>query len=356
MPKQKLTNEIVDFRLKNRNIIRLDDYINARTKIRFQCTIDGYIWNAKSDSIFQGNGCPECAGLAKLNNKIIDDRLIKRNILRKGEYINNKTIIPFQCLIDDYIWDASPDYILNGNGRCPKCSGNIPVTNDSLDVKLEGRNIKRLGDVNGLTTKISFQCLIDNHIWDTLPSIILAGHGCLVCSGKKPISNELIDLRLEGRNIRRLDDVINDITKIQFQCTTKTCNHIWFTTPNKITSGAGCPMCKKKNEKRILEYLIEKYEHENIEPQFYIFANDRKYYIDFEINGILIEYHGKQHYEPVRFGGRSEEKTKEAFIKQVKRDYEVREYCREHNIRLIEIPYWLSHKEQYKLLEELFII
>ena len=112
----------------------------------------------------------------------------------------------------------------------------------------------------------------------------------------------------------------------------------------------GCPQCKNKNEKRILKYLQQFY---IVKPQFKYHANNRKYYIDFKVGDILIEYHGEQHYKPVRFCGCSEEKAKEKFIKQVKRDYEVREYCREHNIRLIEIPYWFSHEDQYKLLTDL---
>ena len=68
------------------------------------------------------------------------------------------------------------------------------------------------------------------------------------------------------------------------------------------------------------------------------------------MNGIFIEYNGGQHYFPIKwFGGES------AFIKQQKRDNDLRDYCTMNNIRLIEIPYWLSHNEQYKLVEDLML-
>lgn len=62
-------------------------------------------------------------------------------------------------------------------------------------------------------------------------------------------------------------------------------------------------------------------------------------YFDFAIfknNSIqsLIEYQGQQHYEPVEYFGGTEH-----FLKQQKNDELKRQYCLEHNIPLIEIPY-----------------
>ena len=49
----------------------------------------------------------------------------------------------------------------------------------------------------------------------------------------------------------------------------------------------------------------------------------------------LIEYQGVQHYEPKsKFGGI------QGLRKQQANDMKKREYCRDHNITLIAIPYW----------------
>ena len=49
---------------------------------------------------------------------------------------------------------------------------------------------------------------------------------------------------------------------------------------------------------------------------------------------VVVEYQGRQHYNPVEyFGG------EETFKKQFENDEIKRRYCKEHNIRLIEIPY-----------------
>lgn len=57
----------------------------------------------------------------------------------------------------------------------------------------------------------------------------------------------------------------------------------------------------------------------------------------FELDNLvcLIECQGEQHYNPVdHFGG------KKQFLRQQSYDNKKREYCKQHNIRLIEIPYW----------------
>lgn len=69
---------------------------------------------------------------------------------------------------------------------------------------------------------------------------------------------------------------------------------------------------------------------------------------DFYFDNIAIEYNGIQHYEPIEhFGG------EQAFEHRQYLDNLKRQYCKEHNIKLIEIPYWDYNKlnEDYLLLK-----
>jgi hypothetical protein len=65
----------------------------------------------------------------------------------------------------------------------------------------------------------------------------------------------------------------------------------------------------------------------------------------FDDNGdidFLIEYQGIQHYEPKsKFGGI------QGLRKQQANDMKKREYCRDHNITLIAIPYWDEERISY---------
>lgn len=67
---------------------------------------------------------------------------------------------------------------------------------------------------------------------------------------------------------------------------------------------------------------------------FAIFDNDQIKY--------LIEFNGKQHYEPVEFYGGIER-----FKKQQEHDKRKQEYCIKHNIILIEIPYNYKNLDDY---------
>ena len=96
-----------------------------------------------------------------------------------------------------------------------------------------------------------------------------------------------------------------------------------------------------KGEQRISKYLLDKqiksktqYVFKNCKNKSYL-KFDFAIFDEFDNITLLIEYQGIQHYEPVDiFGG------EEYFKIFKKRDNIKRQYCKEHNIRLLEIPYW----------------
>jgi hypothetical protein len=68
-----------------------------------------------------------------------------------------------------------------------------------------------------------------------------------------------------------------------------------------------------------------------------LFCSNKRFLVDFYLpsNNIIIEYNGIQHYKQKEyFGGDN------ALEQQQERDMALRQYCKEHGIKLIEIPYW----------------
>ena len=63
---------------------------------------------------------------------------------------------------------------------------------------------------------------------------------------------------------------------------------------------------------------------------------------------MLIEVQGEQHYQPVCFGGISKDEAIHKFKIQQIKDNIKREYCKNKNIQLLEIPYW-----DYKNIEQI---
>lgn len=100
------------------------------------------------------------------------------------------------------------------------------------------------------------------------------------------------------------------------------------------------------NGEQIVKQWLEnhniKFEREYVFEDLYGQSNHLRF--DFKINNkpIVIEFQGKQHFEPVAiFGGQ------EKFELQRRYDNIKRAYCKEHNIKLIEIPYNYKNIEDY---------
>jgi hypothetical protein len=360
----KLTNDIVDQRLSGRSIKRSSDIINGGVKSNFECLICNYIWKAIPDNIIRGKGCPQCAGNIKLTNQDIDTKLQGRHIKRLDDYKGLDIKINFQCLVEgcSYIWETEPKVILNLKCGCPQCAGIVRLTNEIIDQRLCDRNIKRLDDYINNKRIIHFQCLVKEcqYIWKTRPDNIINNEtGCPKCVNRVKLTNEDIDKRLNERNIKRIDDFVSIHVKINFQCLLKDCNYIWKATPNHVLNGqTGCPNCLLKNEKIIFDLLnnsnIKFERHKSIKNIINI--ETKRIIVDFYFDSIntIIEYNGRQHYEIVRFGGSTLEGARLNFEKQQKRDRYLQQLCDKYNIKLIWIDgreYFNSKLKEYMIKE-----
>jgi hypothetical protein len=237
------------------------------------------------------------------------------------------------------VWKSAPNNIINNKSNCPQCSNRITASNEEIDQALLGRTFKRISNYLNNHTKIKFQCLLDNFIWETTSkSILLLHSGCPKCAKVNKLTNEDVDLKLKNKNILRLQDVINSATKISVQCLT--CSFIWNSSPhNLLTKNRGCPKCNLpgSNEKSILtmldSYCVSYMSQYNIR---HIDSGAPNYRIDIFIPGknLAIEYHGRQHYQPTGFGSNNPQLC---FTKQVQRDSYLRQFCQKNNISLLEI-------------------
>lgn len=352
----KLSNEIIDKRLleNKRTIKRIGNYIDYKTKIEWECLIDGNRWKTTLSPIFRKNGksgCPLCKITShRLSNEEIDKRILGRNIIRLDDHINCTTKIRWKCVSCGYIWKTTTDHIINGKTGCTKCSNRLLLTNEIIDERLKIKNIKRLNDCINSKIKIKLECLICGYIWEALPT---RGQGCEKCAGTLKLTNIEIDKRLSKRNIKRVGEYINKRTNIEWECLT--CNHRWSASPGSVINHkTGCPNCKHKEESEIHKLLLKTATYKSFNPHKPVYFNNRKYIVDFYIetknNNYVVEYNGKQHYMPVRWTKEISQERAELLFKQQKlRDEQVRTYCKENSLTLIEIPYYLT-KEQ-KLTE-----
>ena len=138
---------------------------------------------------------------------------------------------------------------------------------------------------------------------------------------------------------------------------------------NKVVARAGsliagntqsCGCLRSKGE-----FIIAKFLNEHgiyYEPQF-SFKNCKDKSLlkfDFQIfypnsqSFFLCEYQGQQHYRPIKFNVNwSEEETELNYQNGIKRDQIKRDYCKDNNIKLLEIPYWDFKNIETILIKEL---
>ena len=132
----------------------------------------------------------------------------------------------------------------------------------------------------------------------------------------------------------------------KIECKCLKCGETFYLRPDHIRRGIGHSGCNKSLGEERLEKYLKKHNINYIGQ--YRFGDcvrkERDMPFDFYLPdlNIAIEYDGVQHYEPVvKFGG------EEGFAELKLNDYFKTNYCIEHNIKLIRVPY-----TEYDSMEE----
>lgn len=337
-------------------------YVNSRTKVCIICNKCGCeFWQKPSFHITRGDGCPMCNPRHKMNT----DKFVKKAVKKHGDkydyslvkYVDAETKVKILCRKHG-IFEQTPAAHLAGQG-CPDCWEER--RGESINMGLNGF-LEKAKQVHGdkydykdvlyvnNRTKIKIKCNICGKIFWQSPEGHLAGQNCPWCTGKKKTTESFIEeLKAIYKDSFNYDSVVyvNSFTPVKLLCK----NHGFFQkSPHLLLCGHGCPQCIiiSKGEIKVSNFLNKnniKYEKEKLIPNDNFLAINKHFRVDFYLpeHNIIIEYNGKQHYKPVeRFGG------DEQLTLQQKRDCALRQYCKEHEVKLIEIPY-----TQYKNIEDI---
>ncbi len=193
----------------------------------------------------------------------------------------------------------------------------------------------------------------DGHEWKaSINNRTHKNQGCPVCSGrivsdKNRFSILYPELILEWHPTKNGELTPHHISfgiskRVWWLCEE---GHEWRASINRRTnpnSNNGCPKCaSSKGEKEILSFLKEFNVAHITEYRFENCRHKRELPFDFAIfdsDGYLhciIEYHGEQHYRPIKFFG-----GQKKYEERIRNDKIKSDYCRENNIPLKIIPYW----------------
>lgn len=293
--KEEAQNEIWE-RFPYINII--SEYTGANNKVTLHCNNCGHEWETTARSVASSKrGCPQC-GVKNATKE------------RSLKYFLSK--------FDDSEFELLEfEDCMHVKVRCKKC-GTIRYTN--------ANNIYRFG----------------------------CKHCAMIAHGEKTRSNTEDFIR----KAKLVHGDKYDYSQVKYyNCKTPVkiiCpkHGEFWQNANHHLHGEGCPECSFSHGERDVMFFLDAWGIP-YKSQYVYFTPNRNYRFDFYIEtpnkNFIIEYNGKQHYESIDyFGGDSRLKE------QLKRDEDLRNYCKETNIRLFEIKYDSNIKqEMLVILKEL---
>ena len=333
-------------------------YHSRHAKVKYICPKHGII-EQEAGSHLSGRGCEKCSYEYRGIKRRISD-FVKRAKEVHGDkydyskvnYINGHTKVIIICPIHGE-FEQEPLAHLQGRG-CFKCGRDITglkkrknqenFINQAKQIHGDKYLYDRVEYINS-TTPVEIICK-KHGAFNILPMNLLSGKGCMKCR------NEKISKRVrmkESEFVKRSNEVHNgkyDYCKVIYEGKDKKVTIIcpihgeFRQLAGHHIKGVGCPQClHSKGEDKISNYLntngilfIPQYVISNDN----LFCNRKTIRVDFYLpyNKTIIEFNGRQHYEPIRyFGGESK------FESQQNRDDALRQYCNEREIKLVEIPY-----------------
>ncbi len=279
------------------------NYIDSQTKVIIGCPKHGDFFQRPNGHI-SGKGCPKCGSEIRANKtRLVNDDLIKKFVdVHKNRYSydnisykNNRTKILITCkLHGDFL--QIPNNHLLGKG-CPKCKA----------------------------VKTSLRC--------------------------KYNTEEFIE------KARSVHGDLYDYSKVNYSCTrTKVIINCskhgdFLQIPNNHLLGKGCPTCSSSKGEILIRNILLKH---NIKytQEYRIPLQGNKFRYDFYLPdcNLLIEFHGSQHYFPVKFFGGDD-----GFKKTKLRDGLKISLAKDLHYKLLIVSYMFLEKNTVETFESLLL-
>lgn len=334
-----------------------------------------------------GKGCYECKHGEPLKKNITLDMFMEElhkirpyysSIPGVSKYVNNHTDITLHCDKHNQDFSARPSNLLWEKCTCTECKeerinqrgknwmdrSGIEFIN-SIEEKFPGKYDFSETKYNGFRGRLVFKCNTCGEIIDKSVSAVFydfSNEKCL-CSN---CGLELYRIKRENKFKEAVEKRFPnhfDLTNVHYigrelgatgiKCL-KCGKTFDINYPGNFMTGAGCPHCDfsigesmvrnwlENNEKSYTSYvehlnidnskIVGRREDWGVEIDFVVYVENITYWI---------EYNGEQHYTWCKHF-----QTLELFNGQLKRDENVRNYCKNNNIILIEIPFKYNKQEQ----------
>lgn len=302
-----------------------------KEKVIITCPIHGdFITRSDTHISCSGTGCKQCSfdnfksNLEEFRQKA-KEIFPQYEIVEGEKYVNNRTKIKMYCTIHKRTFEITPGNLLYGKVGCPDCNRENKIeSRRKTDEKRFIKYFKKHFDSSECELVFNKDGSI-NYINQDLKTITVK---CNRCGSIFRISVTEIKrkLNLGWTNVCL---TCNRVTSFAEKCVGEWLarNGIEFETE----------VCHHCNE------IQGKHEKSSVRIDFQLVYKNINYWI---------EPAGEQHYKFVNLY----QKNYDDFLSQVKRDKNVRKYCKQHNIIYIEIPYLYNKRTKINnLLDEIIL-
>lgn len=322
-------------------------YIRNSSKVVVICKIHGE-FSIRPTNHLKGYGCPSCGKRSMRSTgsfienarKIHGDKYDYSRVI----YIKASSKVEIICPIHGSFWQKASSHT-SGTG-CPGCGGSLPHTTESFIAKAKEKHgnkyIYSMVEYKNKNTKVSIICPVHG-VFKQSADAHLHGSGCPRCAKNvQPTTAEFIAKaeKVHGGKYTYEHTIYkNSQTKVVITCT----KHGDFSIlPSHFLKGIGCSSCCNSLGGNAVRAWLDnngilyEAEYKNKECK-----DKRSLSFDFAIvdenNHVLglIEYDGKQHFEPCSMFGNGKH-----FTTTVLHDAIKNQFCEDNNIRLLRIPYW----------------
>lgn len=252
-----------------------------------------------------------------------------------------------------------PADFLRGS-RCKECTS-LNDTPEKFSKKVKEKSKGLYEYLDGYTDhKCTVTLWCTKHQIEFTANATSTSRGRLVCKKcvkdvqnlkqRKPLEKVQEQLFEKHRgNIEIVGDYYNTHTKAKFLC--HECNVPFHAEPNSVIRISGCPNCATSHGEKLVRNTLTELNVPFEEQKYYDECRGiRPLPFDFFIPSLntLIEYDGKQHFEPVDFFG-----GEEGFLKRQEYDNIKTTFAHNSGINLLRISYKLSDEQVVSILTSL---
>lgn len=215
------------------------------------------------------------------------------------EYKNNSTKIRCRCKVCNGEWSPIPSNLLKGHG-CSICSGNKKYSTDTFVEKLKNvtDDIEVIGDYKSIFEKIKVRYKSCGHECYQIPHDLLQGASCTICSGKNITTYTFEDdVKKINPHVTVTSDYIKMKDKVKVRC--NLCGHEREIIAYDLSHRIyNCPICSDNISfpNRLMGTILDENNIDYISEKVFEWSNNKRYDFYIPSTSTIIEVNGEQHY------------------------------------------------------------